>query len=268
MSGGGQVCPKSGLYLVPALGGEGWRIAKEGYVRSGGILSVLENKHVGPLPSGAEDRRGRFDTIGRTVYFGETQETSFAEVLQDFRRKRLALQADADAAGLTVDEYINAVYSQADANNVDRPWAVGGEWQRERCLHKVAMPSDGWWVRANDKSTMNQVSTDLAPRLRTVGVDFLTLSDLTSESRAVTTLIAEHIRNRDLFDGSRPLGIEFPSKTGYGTCWAWWDRRADDGLMPGANDPKTVHDMNVDVPAFRRVANDWDLDVLAGRPRY
>ncbi|MEK8229302.1 hypothetical protein NKG05_30495 [Oerskovia sp. M15] len=81
-------------------------------------------------------------------------------------------------------------------------------------------------------------------------------------------MVAQYIRDQNLFDGSRPLGIEFPSKTGYGTCWAWWNRRADDGLTPDANDPKTVLDLNVDVPAFRRVANDWELDVLPGRPRY
>lgn len=268
MSNRARVCPQTGLYLVPARGGDGWRIAKEQYVRSGGILSVLENKRVGPLPDDAPDRRGRFDTVGRTVYFGQTQASAYAEVLQDFRRHRLALEADAEAAGFDVDEYIEAVSSQAGANNVDRPWAIGGQWQLDRCLHKVAMPSEGWWVRANDKATINQVSMDLAPRLRELGVGLLTLADLEGESRAVTTLVAQYIRDQNLFDGSRPLGIEFPSKTGYGTCWAWWNRRADDGLTPDANDPKSVLDMNVDVPAFRRVANDWELDVLPGRPRY
>lgn len=77
-----RVCPQTGLYLVPARGGDGWRIAKEQYVRSGGILSVMENKRVGPLPDDALDRRGRFDTIGRTVYFGQTQTAAYAEVLR------------------------------------------------------------------------------------------------------------------------------------------------------------------------------------------
>ncbi len=58
------------------------------------------------------------------------------------------------------------------------------------------------------------------------------------ENRAVTTLLAQHVRGQSLFDGSLPLGIQFTSKTGYGTCWARWDRRADDGLTPGENDPR------------------------------
>ena len=75
------------------------------------------------------------------------------------------------------------------------------------------------------------------------------------------------MRSQILFDGSLPLGIQFTSKTGYGTCWAWWDRRADDGLMPGMNDPKTIEDLNVDGEAFRAVTTDWKLDVLPGKPR-
>lgn len=107
---------------MPARGEVGWRIAKEQYVRSGGILSVRVNHHVGPLPDDAPDRRGRFDTVGRTVYFGRTALVAFAEVLQEFRLRRLTVEADADAAGFTVDEYIETIASQARENGVDRPW--------------------------------------------------------------------------------------------------------------------------------------------------
>lgn len=88
------------------------------------------------------------------------------------------------------------------------------------------------------------------------------------ENRAVTTLLAQHVRGQSLFDGSLPLGIQFTSKTGYGTCWARWDRRADDGLTPGENDPKTLEDLNVDGGAFRAVTTDWQLEVLPGKPHY
>jgi len=55
-----------------------------------------------------------------------------------------------------------------------------------------------------------------------------------------------------------------PAQRGIFACWASWNRRPDHGLTPDANDPKTVLDMNVDVPAFRRVASDGELDVLQG----
>lgn len=265
-AGRAGVCPDTGLYLVPARGEIGWRVGKEKYVRSSGILSVRVNEHVGPLADDVPDERGRYDTLGRTVYFGKTAQASFAEVLQDIRRKRLAQEADASAAGYAFEEYVDTVNIQADENDVDRAWAISGKWQVDRCLHKVAMPSAGWWVRADHHATINQVATDLAAPLREMKVDLLTLGDLGGETRGVTTLIAEHIRNQNLFDGSRPLGIEFPSKTGYGTCWAWWDRRADDGLTPGTNDPKTLEDLNVNVSSFRKVAADWGLEILPGRP--
>src|SRR5690606_3732309 len=69
------------------------------------------------------DRRGRFDTIGRTVYFAERATTAFAEVLQDLRAARVTLQADADAIGMSVEEHITAVRDQAAANGRERPWA-------------------------------------------------------------------------------------------------------------------------------------------------
>lgn len=263
-----RTCPRTGLHLVPARGQDGWRVAQERYTRSGGILAVRVNEHVGPLPADLPDRRGRFDTIGRTVYFAEHPTTAFAEVLQDFRAARIALQADADAIGMSVEEYVASVRDQAAANGRERPWAISVDWQMSRCLHRVAMPADGWWIQIDHKATLNRLGFDLAEPLRQAGVPLLTLSSTTGEKRDVTTLLAEHVRGQTLFDGSRPLGIQFTSKTGYGTCWAWWNRRADDGLTPGQNDPKTLDDLNVDGDAFRAVTTDWQLEVLRGAPRY
>ncbi|GAA4424038.1 hypothetical protein GCM10023169_20380 [Georgenia halophila] len=243
-------------------------MALEKYTRSGGILAVRMNAHVGPLPENSADRRGRFDTIGRTVYFAEHETTAFAEVLQPFRARRIALQADADAVGLSVDDYVERVQSEATKNGMGRPWAISADWQMSRCVHQVRMPATSWWVQIDHKDTLNRLGLDLAEPLKRLGVPMLTLSGTTGENRAVTTLLAEHVRGQTLFDGSRPLGIQFVSKTGYGNCWAWWDRRADDGLTPGENDPKTLEDFNVDRPAFRAVTDDWDLEILQGRPRY
>jgi hypothetical protein len=43
-------------------------------------------------------------------------------------------------------------------------------------------------------------------------------------------LLAHVIRGAVLDDGSEPLRISYPSKTLTGRCWAYWDRRADEGL--------------------------------------
>src|SRR5699024_9824698 len=96
---GGQVCTRTGVYLLPARGEDGYRVTKDRYVRSGGVNSARENVHVGPLPADVIEDRGRFDTLGRTVYFADSAEVAFAEVLQGFRRTRVAIAPDAEAAG-------------------------------------------------------------------------------------------------------------------------------------------------------------------------
>ena len=96
----------------------------------------------------------------------------------------------------------------------------------------------------------------------------LTLADLEGEDRTLTTVLAEHIRNLLLDNGSEALGINFPSKTGYGRCWAFWDRRADLGLGRGANDPRQVTSDNVGTdPAFLKVAGEFGLPILPGLRR-
>ena len=59
---------------------------------------------------------------------------------------------------------------------------------------------------------------------------------LTGEDRDLTTLLAHTIRGLNLDDGSKPLGINYPSKTPSGRFWAYWDRRAGEGLSPSRND--------------------------------
>lgn len=156
-----RVCPKTGLYLVAATGQDGWRVAQERYTRSGGILAVRANEHIGPLPPEVPDQRGRFDTIGRTVYFAEQATTAFAEVLQDFRAARVGLHADTEAIGMTTAEYMAQVRAEAEINGRERPWAVNAAWQMSRSLHRVAMPATGWWVQIEDKNTLNRLGRTL-----------------------------------------------------------------------------------------------------------
>lgn len=156
-----RVCPKTGLYLVAATGQDGWRVAQERYTRSGGILAVRANEHIGPLPPEVPDQRGRFDTIGRTVYFAEQATTAFAEVLQDFRAARVGLHADAEAIGMTTAEYMAQVRAEAEINGRERAWAVNAAWQMSRSLHRVAMPATGWWVQIEDMNTLNRLGRTL-----------------------------------------------------------------------------------------------------------
>ncbi|MEP7765141.1 hypothetical protein [Sanguibacter sp. 25GB23B1] len=264
-----RTCSSTGVRLAPATGELAFRVAKDRYTRRSGPLASLPNGHVGALPRTVKEVRGRFDTIGRTVYFGDSPECCFAETLQAFRKNRQALAADAQAAGQDVDEYVRDVTQDALDNGLDTPWAVSVDWQMERSLLPIRMPLEGWWVLIDHPDTLNTLNDALAADLRSVGVTLLTSSIATGENRAATTLIAQHVRDLVLDDGSQPLGISFPSKTGYGRCLAWWNRREDDGLLPADEGPSSDgRSDNVDTPGFRRVCSDWSLSVLPGRPSW
>ena len=88
------------------------------------------------------------------------------------------------------------------------------------------------------------------------------MGDVCGDDRGLTTELGQVIRDSVLDDGSLPLGIIFPSKTAYGRCCAWWNRRADDNLNPGSNDPKLIDSLNVGVPELGLVCHDWGLEQM------
>jgi len=258
--------------LVPAGGETLYRVAKDQYVMSGGILAVLPNDTVGPK-NGA-DARGRFDTLGRTVYLADSPDCAFAEVLLPFRKRRdvlaqdaMALEPEEGERRMTVEEYIEAVTKEAVENNVDAPWAISAEWQMARSIYHVRMPLAGWWVRIDGDRTLDYLSERYRSELpRLLGESrSLTVSDVTGENRALTTFLAQQIRKTYLEDGSYALGIEYPSKSGAGRCFAYWPRRMDDNLLPGADDPAIIRSENVTGRALEERAARWDIPILRGR---
>lgn len=257
---GARTCTDTGVRLVPASGGRAYRVAKD---RGRAALEGYPNSNVGELPRGTPDRRGRWDTIGSTLYFADSPQTAFAEVLAPLKSNRHRLEVAATRSGYaSAEDYVSAVFGQSAENNVDKPWAISGRWQLARSIYHVGMPTDGWWVQIDHADTLQA----LQRALHTTGLPRdLWSADLENANRAVTTVIAEHIRRLELDDGQRPLGIWYQSRTLIGRCYAWWDRRRDDGLGLGANDPRLEYSTNVDTPALREIADRFDLPVLAGK---
>lgn len=261
----GQVCSRTGMYLLPGRGEEGYRVTKDRYVQSGGVNSARENTHIGPMSPDMIDGRGRFDTMGRTVYFADGARTAFAEVLQVFRQRRLAVAPDAEAAGMSYEEYLDAVAEEAQRDGRDAPWSVPCDWQMLHSIYRVRMPTQGWWVAIDHPETHAALTDALAVDVYQLGYqDGAALHSglLASDDRELTTIVANYVRGLFLEDGSPPLGISFPSKTELGRCWAFWNRRADDGLDPSVNDPVLEEEWNVDGEAFRYVAELYRLQVL------
>ena len=230
-------------------------MAKDRY----GALSALSYKIGDP-------GLGRYDTVGRTLYFADSRKCAYAEVLTGFRQERGALAADAASAGYELDDWIDLVTDEALANDVDTPWAISLDWQFARSIYAIDLPPAGWWVQIDHPETLIAL-IDAHPHRHIQDNPVLTLADLSGEDRHLTQTLAQHIRDLVLDDGSQALGISFPSKTTYGRCWAFWDRRVDLNLASGRDDPRQVNSQNVGPdPAFLEVAGDFRLQILPARP--
>ena len=263
----GPVCAKSGLRLVPATGQISYRVAKDRH----GALSARSNALVGPVPVGIDrsigDSRGRYDSLGSTIYLADSRQCAYSEVLIGFRQRRAAVARIAESVGWTVEEYIASVQGQAEANEVDVPWAISVDWQMDRSVYEIRLPYKGWWVQIDDPDTLLTLQ-DKAPTVQgiTERLQLLTSGSLGGEDRDLTTLLAHTIRGVTLHDGSEPIGISYPSKTLMGRCWAYWDRRADQGLSPGRDGLLQLTSQNVGPdPEFRRIANKYNLPILGAR---
>lgn len=162
------------------------------------------------------------------------------------------------------DEYLAQVELDAKNNDIDVPWAISVDWQMQRSMYQLTLPSAGWWIRIDCKETLSAFQR-LTPAVSgmTEDLQFLTAGSITGESRDLTTILAQTAREQVLDDGSEPLGISFESKTLFGRCWAYWDRGVDLGLAPGSNDLQQISSENVGPDAdFSYVADHYGLPRL------
>ena len=230
-----QVCAVSGLELVDSPIAGNFRIARSSF---GPLAPVLRE----PEPDGSLDAVGwsRFDTAGRTLYSTDDRLTSFMELLAPYRTEingaRRALHKDADAMGIPLDEYWALVVADWEEAGTMRARWLPKVWRDGRAIYQLNYPP-GWWVDITSATTLAALSAQLDNELTDVGITGgLTLAHVTDDDRAITTLIARHLRDTvTLFNGTQPLGIRFTSKHGHptggtGTCWAYWMRATDAGV--------------------------------------
>lgn len=150
-------------------------------------------------------------------------------------------------------------------------WSAGarGAGQAGPIRHRR---SDGVFRRDRQTALAKVLVIDCPPTLRALSdamrgsAGQLTVGQVCGDDRGLTTQLAQLVRNSVLDDGSLPLGIAFPSKTAYGRCWAWWNRRADDNLNPGRNGPKLANSLNVAVPELHALCQEWQLDLVGATP--
>lgn len=238
-----RVCSETGLELSEGPAAGTYRIARSSY----GALAPVERQ---PEPDGSLDGDGwsRFDTVGHTLYSADDRVTAYMELLAPYRTEisgqRRALQKDADAMGVPLDAYWAMVVEDWDQAGTMKARWLPRVWRDGRVIYTVTYPA-GWWVDITSTNTLAVLSTQLEDELAPLGVTGgLTLSHVTGDNRKVTTLIATWLRDTvTLFDGAQPLGVRFVSKHGHpsggsGTCWAYWMRATDAGVV----EPVTVTD--------------------------
>ncbi|MET3920049.1 hypothetical protein [Arthrobacter sp. UYEF20] len=188
----------------------------------------------------SEDRSGwyRFDTPGRTVYAAEDNETAFCEALSWARMTTQHadyLKKTAAFFGAPVEKIRKEVEDEWHANGHLIPGWIPANWRDGRRVYTMRFAS-GAWVDIAHSESIAALNDALNSLLYEADIpESLTLAEVTSGRREVTTLLASWIRDQILDDGSYPMGIRFPSKygavgQGHGYCWAFWLRRADVGL--------------------------------------
>ncbi|HZL06421.1 MAG TPA: hypothetical protein VFE45_13565 [Coriobacteriia bacterium] len=239
----------AGLRLRPAAGAPAFRIARTSY----GPINPPERRIIHGIDvRTGETRRtlsaplsdwNRWDTIGRTFYLADSLEAAYAEALAPFRRRTGdgsdPLEADAAAIGLTLEEFIALVEADCGECSFMRTGNLPASWRHARAVYTLHMPTVGSWIDIGHGDTLAALDAALGPQLSDLGYENgLTVADVLSDDRQLTTRIAAALRGLVFADGSEPLGIAYPSKRGYGTCWAYWMRRLDLGLATGAHDPR------------------------------
>lgn len=225
-----RVDSATGLRLVASPSVPVYRVAKSSY----GPMNP-------PVRDGSKRRAwSRWDTPGRTVYASESAETAFIEALAWANEEAVshdrAIRKTAELFGIPTTEARAMV--EADwlkAGNMQPGW-LPAIWRDGRRMYQLTFP-DGWWVDVTSSDTLSAISTALEEQLVKAGVSgTLTMSEMTSNDRKLTTRIATWLREEiTLDDGSQPLGVQFTSKYGRsgeaeGTSWAYWMRAIDAGL--------------------------------------
>jgi hypothetical protein len=211
-----RVCARTGLRLIADREEQCFRVAKTGY----GPTSAPER-----ATSDNPSLWSRYDSPGRTLYVAGDQETAYAEVLSPFKRQLGStdpLQADAEALGLTRDEFLEEVAGQWRERAFHGLGAVPGEWRLDRDMYRITVSGGGWLIDIEHPDSIAALERLFENQLTRQGVHSLTTAILRGEDRNVTAALAAGLRRIQVDDGSQAIGIHYGSKFGGTWCRALW----------------------------------------------
>lgn len=207
---------------------------------------------------------GRYDTIGRTFYLAESRECAYAEVLSPLKRANGAadpLAPIAEALGLTLEETVAAIAEEWDEADFRGVGALPATWYTSRRMYEARYFGGGWLIDVQHPNSIaaleGALGGGMARFLGDQGIPALNVSVLTSDNRYVTTMLAEIMREAELDDGSRPLGVHFGSKHGGAWCRAFWLPSQE--LLRSGLEITAGYDIEPDDPDMRTVARRYGL---------
>lgn len=227
-----RTCTRTGLALVDGPVAPVFRLATTSY----GPLNPQER-----IAGDHVEAWARWDTPGRSIYAVDSRRAAFVESTTWARQEKperapIQLSKTAAALGVSVEELASEIDDDwGSTNGMIRGWLPAG-WREARRVYQLTF-ENGSWVDITHSDTLMALSDGMREELYELGINMgLTLTEITSDNRELTSTIATWLREAvTLDDDSVPLGIRFQSKHGRhddgdGTCWAYWMRESDAGL--------------------------------------
>lgn len=249
-----HICSVTGIALLPSEGQRVYRLAKPSF----GPLNPRQR------PLSSADGRGdwnRYDIPGeRTIYAATRQEAAYGELLGALKRPQQSLPASELFDDVDDDAAIDDLIAQdwKDAGKRLAPYVVDIYWLYEMRLYTVSLPAAGWLIDAEHSRTVAYLHNHIPLNLVERNVAAVTVADLRSEDRYLTTNLAEQLARARLEDGAMAAGVRYGSKHGSDwECWAVWLR---DGIVHtmSADDGELVGEPEFN-PALKDVLNTYGL---------
>lgn len=267
-----RTCKRTGAHLVRYQDLTGVQICKNEYLGWSGA----------PRTSGDDPAEwNRWDVPPQTFYYAAEETAAFSEVLAPFRVPNGAgnpLVRTAELLGTHLDELVETMAAEDDFLDTG---VIPASWRERRGIYYMRLPTDGWWVDVEHGDTLVAVDRLLRENvpgtvLANLGVHRgLDLSHVTGPNRDLTTLIASTLHTAQLYDDSWPLGVQYPSRWGYGPCWAVWsDAEEELAVDTYKGEPRWIRTIRLPMvpagggpieatnPALLKVANEYGLTIL------
>ncbi|MFF0489300.1 hypothetical protein ACFYTQ_09770 [Nocardia sp. NPDC004068] len=214
-----RTCSKTGFALIPAAGRTVYRLSKPVYGPLNPLLRPLSETATHALWN-------RFDVAGqRTVYAATTPEGAYGELLAPLKPKLPRSAATYFDDVTPHDELETLIREEWQAAGHRAPREIDLTWLTDYLLYRLTLPTKGWFIDIEAATSLTALTT-YAPTNLPPSITEITVSELRSPNRDLTTAIATRLWHLTLDDQSLAHGIIYGSRHGSDwDCWAIWLRR-------------------------------------------